>query len=414
VTAANLVTCADDVERPAADCTEWNGEWYPLSECEEIDDMFVPRDLCRQDYNGDWHLLEDVVQLANGEYAQIDDEQICHCRDGLYRFVDDCTLVDDEWYPDSAVEICEHCNDPVLRRYWYHSPGGGYMCEECYNDEVVVCTECETEMYHSDAESNDDGEYYCQDCAGHGRLVVGYSDKTANRLRPESKDKLLFGVELEVESKTCQDTGARWVRDRMPNEYCVLKNDCSLGSSGFEIVTRPDSMAVHRRMFAAILDDNPGRRLRSWIGGKCGMHVHVTKSALSQLQLAKMMCFLNDPANTAFVSTVAGRLPCSWCKVYPKKLSDVHSNPDRYVALNITSRTAEFRIFRGTLLASSFLKNLEFVDALVAYCAPAQRSIADSLCHAKFCRWLDKKTYPHLHSYLAGKGYACFLIRKAS
>lgn len=414
MTAESLVTCVDDVERPADQCVEYEGDWYPASECVDVDGDMVPRDLCGQDYNDDWYLLEDMVDLASGDRAYRDDENICLCEDGEYRFTDDCTMVGDEWYPDSRVRTCDQCSEAVLREDIYHSPGGGYLCEDCYAESVCECSECGVEIWRDDAESDDDGYSYCSDCHGSRRLVVGYSDKSANKLRPESKDKLLFGVELEVESKGSQEEGAEWVRDRMSDQYCVLKNDGSLGPGGFEIVTRPDSMAVHRRMFAAILNDSPGKRLRSWIGGRCGMHVHVTKAALSQLQLAKMMCFLNDPGNAAFVATVAGRLPCSWCKVSPKKMSDVRHNPDRYVALNITGRTAEFRIFRGTLLASSFLKNLEFVEALVAYCAPAQRSIADAVSHVEFCKWLDKKTYPYLHAYLAGKGYASLLIRKAA
>lgn len=412
MTAANTVTCYDDLERPAAECVEYEGDWYPRSECVDLDGDMIPRDLCRQDYNGDWGLEENMVEMADGDWAFDCDDNICCCHDGEWRFTDDCSLIGDTWYPDAMVRHCDCCGEPFLRNDLYSTPDGQRQCEECYSDNYVDCADCGASTSRDSERCDDDGYYYCEDCGG-GRLVVGYSDKSANKLRPESKDTLLYGIELEVESKTDQTTGAQWVRDRMSDKYCVLKHDGSLGDTGFEIVTRPDSMAVHRRMFAAILNDNPGRGLRSWIGGRCGMHVHVTKSALSQLQLAKMLCFLNDPDNAAFVSTVAGRLPCHWCKVSPKKPSDVRRNSDRYVALNITAKTAEFRIFRGTLLASSFLKNLEFVEALVAYCAPAQRSIAEAVSHGDFCRWLDKKSYPNLFSYLAGKGYASLLIRRA-
>lgn len=413
MTADNIVTCYDDVERPVAECVEFDGDWYPSSECVNVSGDMVPRDQCRQDYNGEWGLAEEMIELADGDWAFSEDDSICCCHDSEYRFTDDCTLIGDEWYPDHMVRSCDCCGEPFLRNDLYSTIDGQRQCEDCHSENYTECAECGSSTPRDTEHYGDDGYHYCDDCGGSARLVVGYSDKSANKLRPESKDQLLYGVELEVESKTDQQAGAQWVRDRMSDKYCVLKHDGSLGDTGFEIVTRPDSMAVHRRMFAAILDDNPGKRLRSWIGGRCGMHVHVTKAALSQLQLAKMLCFLNDPGNAAFVSAVAGRLPCSWCKVSPKKMSDVRHNPDRYVALNITAKTAEFRIFRGTLLASSFLKNLEFVEALVAYCAPAQRSIASAVSHGDFCRWLDKKSYPYLWNYLGSKGYASLLIRKA-
>lgn len=407
-------TCVDGVDRPVSECVEYDGDWYPLAECVLVDGDHVPKDQCQQAYDGEWYLADDLVRLENGDFAHTDDDNICHCYDGEYRYTDDCSVIDDEWYPDHMVRTCEICCDAVLRNDMYSGPGGDLLCDNCYAEHVYECYECGCEMWSEDRCTDDDGDSFCEECFSSRSLIRSYSDKSANRLRPESRDRLLFGIELEVEAKVSQEAGAEWVREHLPDTYCVLKNDSSLSSSGFEIVTRPDSMAVHKRKFAALLDNDPGKRLRSWIGGRCGMHVHVTKSALTQLQLAKIMCFLNDPDNASFVSTVAGRLPCSWCRVSPKKLSDVRRAQERYVALNITSRTAEFRIFRGTLLGSSFRKNLEFVEALVDYCGPAQRSIQESLSHSDFCRWLDKKLYPNLHAYLQAKGYASLLARQAA
>jgi hypothetical protein len=398
----DMVECADGESRPASECRLCgDGDYHPSDECVEAHD-------------GEWWPRDVTVILASGEIAHEDDDDIVRRADGEYDWSDNCTEVGGEWYPDEECDRCCHCNDDCLREDMNWSPGEDRICDDCYREHVCSCEECGEEVWRDDAHYNDDnGCLYCESChEATPRLILDYSDKTANRLRPESRDRLLFGVELEVESKSDAESGAQWLRDcGLPDSYCVFKHDGSLSSSGFEVVTRPDSMAVHKRMFATILERDPGKRLRSWIGGRCGMHVHVTKSALSQLQLGKMLCFLNDPQNAAFVSTVAGRLPGHWCKVSPKKPSDVRNNPDRYVALNIGGRTAEFRIFRGTLLASSFYKNLEFVAALVAFCAPAQRSIADAISHAKFCAWLDKKEYPHLWNYLASRGYAAALMR---
>lgn len=396
-----LVECADGDSRPITECIQCeDGEYYPS-------------DQCSQDYNGYWYPTAEVVTLVDGSIAHQDDDDIVCREDGEYDWCDNCTEVGGYWYPDSQCATCCTCEGRFLRTDMQSSPGGDYICDDCYAEHVSCCDGCTCDVWRDDLQYGDDDTPLCRECYdAQPRLILGYSDKSANRLRPESKDKLLFGVELEVESKSDADEGAQWVRDKgMADDYCVFKHDGSLNDGGFEIVTRPDSMAVHKREFAKILESNPGRWIRSWIGGRCGMHVHVTKSALSQLQLGKMLCFLNEPDNAGFVGTVAGRLPSHWCKVSPKKLTDIHHNPERYVALNIGSRTAEFRIFRGTLLASSFYKNLEFVQALVAYCAPAQRSIADAMSYKKFCAWLDKKEYPHLWNYLASRGYHADLMQ---
>lgn len=399
------VECADGETRPADDCRL----------C--ADGCYYPTDECVQTHDGEWHPEDNVVHLCDGTAVRDGDDSIVCRADGEYDWLDDCTEVDGEWYSDDEVDTCSQCRDHFLLDRMYTDPNGDRICRDCYDENVRCCDECSEYIWDDDARyDEDDDRTLCESCYRDRpqSLIRCYSDKSANNLRPESRDKLLSGIELEVESKSDAEAGAEWVRHHLPESYCVLKHDGSLGDGGFEIVTRPDSFAVHKRMFAAMLDANPGRKLRSWMGGRCGMHVHVTKSALSELQLGKMLCFLNDANNAAFVSTVAGRLPCTWCKVSPKKPADVRHNADRYVALNITRRTAEFRIFRGTLLASSFYKNLEFVQALVAFCAPAQRSIADAVSHRKFCEWLDKKEYPHLWQYLASKGYRMTKRRRSA
>jgi hypothetical protein len=213
-------------------------------------------------------------------------------------------------------------------------------------------------------------------------------------------------VELEVEGYDTAEQAAEYIRQHLPATYCTLKRDGSLGESGVEIVTRPDSMAVHKRMFGALFKDSPGKALSSWTNGRCGMHVHVSKAALSQLQIGKMLCFLNEPAAVNFISKIAGRKPCNWCKVHKKKITDTRREHDRYTALNVTNNhTVEVRIFKGTLAEAGFMKNLEFVQALVEFTAPASRSISQATSHRAFCEWLPKKAYPHLHAFLVAKGF---------
>jgi len=363
-----------------------------------------PLSVCAETHDGRWFPDDECVVLADNSVCHQDDDDICYVeRRGDWHWQDDCCLVDGEWEHDGDCVICRCCDDAVLRRDAYDAPSSGYLCNSCYESEVVSCCSCGCEQWAEDSNINEDGE--CPDCAP-SSLISNYSDKSANRLRPESKDQTLYGTELEVEGNESDEQAAEFIRKFLPDTYCTLKHDGSLGAGGVEIVTRPDSIAVHKRMWAKFFAAHPEREMSSWSNGRCGMHVHISRAGLTDLQIGKMLCFLNEPDAVPFISKIAGRAPCEWCKVHKKKVSDLHREHDRYTALNVTgSRTVEVRIFKGTLAERGFMKNLEFVQALVEFTSPASRSIADATSHRAFCDWLPRKQYPHLFDFLVSKGF---------
>jgi len=394
--------------------TEW-GE-FPASECVELEDgRMCPSDLavdtdwgsqCREEcvHTYDDRLVPDdcAVQLIDNSWAGEDDTDIVCLYDGTYWFIDECSEVGGEWYQNEDCFACDQCGEMEHNDDAVCVAGGDTVCQHCSDYHYTTCEDC-CEV-HPCENINEHG--YCEDCR-QSSLILNYSNKSANYLKPESKDAMLFGIELEVES--CdgdQDEGAEYVRAYLPDNYCVFKEDSSLGRGGFEIVTRPDSMEVHKRKWESLLSDNPGSRIHSWdTEGRCGMHVHISKSALSPLQMGKMLVFLNEPCNGSFVKCVAGRSGASYASRCKRKHTDIDKLEDRAVALNITGRTAEVRIFRGTLKRESFLKNLEFVSALVEYCGPAKFGIRQAASHKEFCKWLSRKDYPHLWNHLHARGY---------
>lgn len=383
-----LVVCADGQTRPEAECfRDPNGNWHSNDHvCCCYDSTY-------------WH-EEDCVELASGEFAHENDPAIVVCADDERRHVDDCEVVDDEYHPRHRCVECSSCSEYILRVDSFgHS--GEYYCEECYSDNFRDCDECGGTYPADDVE-----EGCCERCRESSSGVQRYSSRAANRLRSEHLGRELVGVELEVEpaSGFNRTTAVAAVRKHLSPKYCVLKEDGSLGPGGFEIVTRPDSIDVHVREFKKLLDSTERKFLRSWSTGRCGMHVHVNRKWLTQLQLGKMLVFLNHDKNRRFVSGIAGRSCDTWAKMKSKKITDVRRYDERYVALNIGPNTAEFRIFRGTVAIDGFVKNLEFVRALVEFTAPAARSIADSVDHTKFVRWVSPKAYPTLYDYLAERG----------
>jgi len=428
-----MVTCADGQERPEDECVYCaDGEYRPVDDCvlcadgeyrdvdecvESIHDSdFYPQSECVRCYDGEWCLTSETVRLTCGDYAWTDDEEVCCCEDGEWRLRDHCTYIDNVgWYPEDECFICERCNEATHNDDAFTEPNGnGSLCEYCHDHHTSRCEGCDETFYNDDL----NGDCYCESCAEdeaddppprsrhEPRLILDYSDRAANFLPRESHDRVLYGVELEVESRDYISVmGAQWARTHLSDMYCVFKSDGSLGPGGFEIVTRPDSLAVHKREWAAFFASDPARTLASWSTGRCGMHVHISKSGLSSLQLGKMLCFLNEPMNERMIVKIAGRRSERWCQIAKKKISDCNHPQERYVALNITRHTAEVRIFKGTLSMAGFFKNLEFCEALVKFTAPAERSIADATNYGAFCRWLSYKDYPNLYAFLVRKGF---------
>lgn len=397
MTVVATVECADGVTRPVADCVQVEGgDWLPAGGV-----------IC--DYLGRWYPGDECVSLGRygTRFAHECDPDLVELGNGRFGLRDESTCIDGTWWDSDDCCQCEVCRCDMHQNDSYSSPNGDPLCEGCAEEHTSCCDRCGCTMWSDEQEYDDqDNCYVCHRCANSRRsLIRSYSDKSANHKQPESKDRLLFGVELEVEHKSNADDGATYVSQFLDKDYVTFKRDGSLGHTGFEIVTRPDSMEVHKRKFKALLDDRPGKQLTSWSNGRCGMHVHITKSALSQLQLGKMLCFLNEPANINMISKIAGRKPGRWCQAYKKKITDIHRPDERYVALNITERTAEARIFRGTLSQAGFFKNLEFVQALVEFCSPANRGIREAVSAKEFCKWLPRKSYPTLHKFLVERGF---------
>jgi hypothetical protein len=216
--------------------------------------------------------------------------------------------------------------------------------------------------------------------------------------REDRKKVLFLGVELEVESgDKCED--AEIVSNFFPhvegNETAILKEDGSL-DEGFEIVSCPATLDAHRALWEQFFKERGKHTsLKSHDTKTCGLHVHVSRAPLTEMQIAKIVLFVNARANTHFTESLARRGANRYCQIKFKNVpaifrnGEIVSNDDRYEAVNLqNSKTIEFRIFRGTLKPNTFFRSLEFVEALALYCAPAEVSLTRALHWEKFADWV--------------------------
>jgi hypothetical protein len=350
----------------------------------------------RELHDGSYARLDDdtIVLLVGGEYAHRDDDDVRLLESGDY------VLACDTWQCSSCDEFFHDNTEGVSLNY------RSTICTGCYDEFYFTCDNC-GEVRHNDDYATDGECESCHEPEG-PRLLREYGCRDASHYPPAMKVPLMFGIELEVEARVERGEALEKVHNLFPSRYLITKEDGSLDDdTGFEIVTRPDAPQVHLREWQKFFDARPGRWLKAWNTGRCGMHIHVSRSALSPLQQGKMLVFMNHPNNKPLIEKVAGRANISYARLNPDKAKKFaaevkNRTPDRYTALNLTTRTAEFRIFRGTVNGLKFRKNIDFVRAVVDYTAPARVALPDLETTGRFHKFVRShaKSYPHLVSWM--------------
>lgn len=367
--------------------------------------------------------------------------------------------------PDCLCEdgYCEHCahGERECGSCSCRCSGCDCMSRECQTCDCGFnpCEECNHRC--EDGCTCDDAEFGCSGCGcnvpvndeganDYSPLVRSYSTRAEQLLTfmGDPIDNVWFGVELETNVRSGFHYGnlSKATQEALGRDFVILKHDGSIGR-GFEIVTAPATLDVHRERWTAFLeqhadrDNQTFRGIDSWDSEQCGMHVHVSKPG--DWHVAKMRRFLNDPLNMSQITNLAGRnssdyarfntehahnmkgaiqyracLPRDGCgawqlstdgkeHVYIKggcSRGGRHSggtfNGSRYESLNITNpNTVEIRIFRGTLDPAGFFKNLEFVHALYYY---TKDESPVKMTWANFSAWVraNPSDYPALINWL--------------
>lgn len=301
---------------------------------------------------------------------------------------------------------------------------GANLCRSCRDDEAYLCEECDDWIFNSSDHSHDDEdddedydvgesfslrEYNCDVT----QVLIGFRAAEGESLPP---DPLWLGVELEVVPKRSisMAQACRATLDKV-QDFAILKHDGSLPSGGFEIVTVPGTLAWHRQAWQPFFAEKVNQLLRSWDvrdrgeeESACGLHVHVSRDAILPLQLGKMLVFVNNPHNSEFMKTIAGRYHTAYAAydhnmVIGRGWRRPQDHPHSYPAVALgrhahtRGKTVELRIFRGNVSQEGFFRCLEFAHALVRYTATCG---IGEMQWKDFIRWYERpwvrKAYPAL------------------
>lgn len=330
---------------------------------------------------GEFHLTSNTTHIHGEEYCE-------SCRDDLFYVCADCgdyvrtdesyTGSDDKSYCqrcfDRNFTTCYGCGETVHTENTHYSPSGSRpYCESCFDDRYSTCDGC-GEAFRREYPDDD---CHCDDCREEEEpsAIRPYSYKPTPLF--QGKGLLHLGFELEVQSKGRVEEGlgemAQKVIDILPYTYC--KEDGSV-HGGFEIVSHPltpDFIRENKSQFNRMLHTLSTAAFTSHKTGQCGLHVHISRKALSPLSIYKMQKLVyENPYRMIPLSRRAGE--STYAKVtematdLPKKtLSKYH--PSRYEAINLQNEhTVEVRIFRGSLRPESFFGTLQFAEAIVGFC----------------------------------------------
>lgn len=325
----------------------------------------------------------DLIQLhfPNDELHQIYEE-----------YLDECDI----------VRTCNDCHERVLDGN-YNIIDDETVCESCTEENYVWSEYMNEYIYHENAEDAldfygntitidsrnppddivwDEEEERWQHCDYEDRSIIGeyHSNRHAYSLVTSDwtrKNKRFFGVELEVEVKSSYNRHERakaikkTVEETFIDAYqpLVFERDGSL-DNGFEIISQPMGLDKHRELWAWTNQPTITEGLRSHLTGTCGLHVHVSREGLTNLQIARAVYFVNHQANRHLIETIARRYNAGYCKAKSKKISTANRAEDRYEMINLQNRkTIEFRIFKGSLKYEAIISAIEFCHAVLNFAA---------------------------------------------
>ena len=347
-------------------------------------------------------------------------------------------------YSNEYAIKCKHCGDMWANNRILtinHVKFSGSACYDCA--EAMGFYKCKTcgKTHHDD-----------DICPSYKKMDRGYVHYYSTDVRslihkmgkmPDDKKVngtyLFYGVELEVLPKTSRiEHTAKYNCDCALFGHAVLKSDSSLKvkgtdgavkEEGFEIVTIPATLEYHRQILwkkffndAIFEGKTAAQTVKSWDTKVCGTHVHITRAAMTEMQLSKLLVFYHETRNSEFLSRIAGRevgAKSYYCKCAKKKLAArrdsagnvfnstaLASSEDHHGAITVSSRnvgkTAEVRIFRGNATYHGVMRSLEFVDATVKWCGVC--SADDATKYEAFLKWFVqpeiKSQYPELRKHL--------------
>jgi len=319
--------------------------------------------------------------------------------------------------------ICDHCGD----RFFIEEVQGDsntYLCQECYDEHYNRCTDCDRLLSRDEVYFFED-EPYCEECYDRHESHEGPIHDYGFKPDPVffGTGKRYFGVELEVDEAGEIIANAEkllWIANSR-SEHLYIKHDGSL-SDGMELVSHPMTLDYHTNSmpWSTIMEVALSFGYQSHKTTTCGLHVHVNRTAFGDDQkqqeaaISRVLFFVENHWNELLKFSRRTQYQLNqWAARYgrknsPKEVMDSAKKGEggrgRYSCVNIENHdTIEFRIFRGTLLYSTFIATLQLVDEICNVAVFLSDEEMADLTWSTFVEGLSEIKVPELIQYLKRK-----------
>lgn len=304
------------------------------------------------------------------------------------------------WCPDCLENDgfkCHSCSDhfncTAEHRVW-----GDSYCQDCYFDTFRECARCgdtcvADEMHYVER-LDEDVCHHCYPRYRRENTYVGrYHGSDRPALRFIGNGPLRFGMELECPTEEIADDSEA-IHDAL-SDHCWMEEDGSV--DGFEIISHPHSLEEIRRYAFRLSRTLSGTSVEN-DGDGCGIHIHVTRNAISRMAQLKMATFVNLPENKDFILKVARRNETTYWNLNPAQVGENFARGCHYNAVNFDNvETIEFRLFQSSTRVTNILGYIEFVACLIEW---AELPETLELTPERFVAYVQGSTYDALKVFL--------------
>jgi len=320
----------------------------------------------------------------------------------------------------SVVEcfVCDECDehsDPgaevtVQTRY-----GEYEWCEGCVSDLAWECEGCEIIFSQSVEFYDGDGfEKYCQACydsAQDERPVKAHDYQPEEGWRMHGVGSVRYGIELEMDTNGSRSLAVGFVAENIPSDVAIMKEDGSLSSEGFELVSHPrtfDSWNESKEQWGAWLAEIAERQMQAWTMSQCGLHVHMTRKGMTASHQVRFGLLFNR--NVKDWQGVARRSSsfANFNEGETVTKVKVRYSANHFDAVNFSNaETIEVRIFRPSLQFGRVLGSIALVHFAREYTRTltAHDVLRGALEWPRFSAWVDSHDHNEASVLLRGGAF---------
>jgi len=287
--------------------------------------------------------------------------------------------------------------------------GSEVYCDDCTESYTWSCEDCE-QTFNETVEHYD---YRCEEChEAREDMTVKRHDYKPDSWTMHGEGVAFYGIELEMEAKNSRADAVDFVATTVADNVAIMKEDGSLSSEGFELVSHPHTFEKWNETsseWSALLMQLEARGMNAWNQQSCGLHVHMTRKGMKPSHQTRFGLLFSR--NVADWQSVARR-QSSFANFAGegetvKKVKQFYQC-SHFDAVNFSNRdTIEVRIWRPSLNFKRVLGSIALVHFAREYTAAltAHDVLQGALEWPRFTAWVEAQGHSEANVLLRGGAF---------